>query len=96
MPIHVGIACQSCERVYFIARTDQIEFLAETFEYQLFCPPPCGVTRLFDKKRMAPYSVSTYCYNRGYANPGEYQLLRRPNWRLSSSLTDTAIRTSCA
>ncbi len=64
MPIHVGIACQSCERVYFIARTDQIEFLAETSEYQLLCPAPCGVTRRFDKKRMAPYSVSTYCYNR--------------------------------
>ncbi len=96
MPIHVGIACQSCERVYFIARTDQIEFLAETFEYQLFCPPPCGVTRRFHKKRMGTYSVGTYCYNRGYANPGEYQLLRAPNWALSSSPSDPALRGGCA
>ncbi|HVO59301.1 MAG TPA: hypothetical protein VMT53_00120 [Terriglobales bacterium] len=78
MPIHVGIVCESCERVYFIARTDRIEFLAETGEYQLVCPAPCGVSRRFDKQRLAPFSVKTPHYSRGYANRGEYELVRTP------------------
>jgi hypothetical protein len=76
MPIHVGIVCESCERIYFIARTDRIEFLAETAEYQLVCPRPCGMMRRFDKERLAPFSVATQHYNRGYANKGEYELVR--------------------
>lgn len=79
MPIHVGIACESCERVFFIARTDRIDFLCETNEYQLVCPAPCGVVRRFDASRMAPYSVTTQCYGREYANPGEYQPFRIPS-----------------
>jgi RNase P subunit RPR2 len=71
MPIHVGIACESCERVYFIARTDRIEFLTETGEYQLICPPPCGMTRRFDNQRLAPFAVRTQYYSRGYANKGD-------------------------
>lgn len=64
MPVHVGNACQCCERVFFIARTDRIEFLAESSEYQLLCSPPCGVKRRFDTRRMAPYSASMYLQQR--------------------------------
>lgn len=76
MPIHVGIACESCERIFFIAKTDRIEFLSGTSEYQLTCLPPCGVVRRFDSHRLAPFSVRTQHYIRGYANKGEYELIR--------------------
>jgi len=76
MPIHVGIQCESCGRVYFVANTDRIEFQPSEF-YQLTCTSPCNAVRTFLASDMKPYSVSTYSYQRGYAGAGEYQELRQ-------------------
>ena len=81
MPVHVGIACEKCEKVYFLATdTDRIEpdFSQMGLElFRLTCAPPCSAVRSFHKGDMRPYSVSTYSFERGFANWGEYQELKR-------------------
>lgn len=80
MPIHVGIRCTSCERVYFPGTTEQIDFAPPSttnHEYRLTCSYPCGAIRLFRTYDMQPYSVSKNAYDRGYAHQGEYEELRR-------------------
>jgi hypothetical protein len=76
MPIHVGIQCESCGKVFFVANTDRIEFQPSEF-YQLTCTPPCNAVRTFLASDMRPYSVSTYSYQRGFAGAGEYQEMRQ-------------------
>ena len=78
MPVHVGIACQKCQKVYFLATdTNRIEPDAGLSMFRLTCAPPCRTVRLFHDGDMRPYSVSTYSFERGYANWGEYRELRR-------------------
>jgi hypothetical protein len=81
MPVHVGIACPHCQRVYFLANdTSRIEpdhSPANLNMFRLTCPPPCSAVRLFHDRDMRPYSVSTYSFERGYANCGEYRELGR-------------------
>lgn len=78
MTVHMGIACQSCGRVYFIARTERIEFSSSprSNPYQLNCMAPCEAVRFFEMRDMKPYSVSTFSYERGYADRGEYEVVR--------------------
>ena len=80
MPVHVGIACNKCQKVYFMATdNDRIEpdHLAGLNMFRLTCPPPCRAVRFFHNGDMRPYSVSTYSFERGYANWGEYRDLGR-------------------
>ena len=81
MPVHVGIACKECQKIYFLATdTDRIEPdrpMAGLERYRLTCGNPCRAVRFFHAEDMCPYSVSTYSFERGYANWGEYQELRR-------------------
>ena len=81
MPVHAGIACKKCEKVYFFATSpDQIELehaLTRLGFYRLTCASPCNAIRYFHEGQIRPYSVSTYSYKRGYANWGECQELRR-------------------
>ena len=78
MAVHMGIQCDGCGRVYFIARTDRIEFSSSNLDgrYKLTCVLPCKAVRYFTREEMQPYSVSTSCYERGYADRGQYQVLR--------------------
>jgi len=76
MPIHVGIQCESCGKVFFVANTDRIEFQPSEL-YQLTCTSPCNAVRTFIASDMKPYSVPTYAYQRGYAGAGEYQELKQ-------------------
>ena len=80
MPVHVGIACEKCGKIYFPANTARIEanpYRVNPGLYRLTCAPPCNAVRLFRKYEMQPYSVSTYSYESGFANRGEYEELRR-------------------
>jgi hypothetical protein len=81
MPVHVGIMCKKCEKVYFPGgNTDQIDFGPSPGRlgvYRLTCAYPCNTVRLFRTYDMQPYSVSMYSYERGYAHRDEYEELRR-------------------
>ena len=62
----------------FHRRTDQIEpsTSARDGSYRLNCMVPCGAVRFFDRKDMKPYSVAAHSYERGYADRGEYEVVR--------------------
>jgi hypothetical protein len=79
MPVHVGIICPRCEKVFFPGgNTDQIEvnpLRGQPGLYRLTCT--CDAVRFFGKHDMVPYSVSTHAYLRGYADRGQYQELRK-------------------
>lgn len=81
MPVHVGIVCRKCAKVYFLATSpERIELdnsLTKLGLYRLTCVSPCDTIRSFHQGDMRPYSVSMYSYERGFANWGEYQELRR-------------------
>ena len=84
MPIHMGIMCGSCRRVYFIVPSPWIRpSPANLGMYRLTCRRPCPEAREFRKEAMLPYRVSDDVFNRGYAAEGEYQLvhakLKGPN-----------------
>ena len=79
MPIHIGIMCEHCGRVYFVATSGRIRLENSVrANYQLTCAPPCGATRYFTKDAMQPYIVSDYVSKRGHAERSEYELLREP------------------
>ena len=71
MPVAMGIACEKCGRVWFVAhpdnacriRFDDTDRLRPS--YQLTCK--CLAVHFFEKREMLPYSVSEYCIQRGYA-----------------------------
>jgi hypothetical protein len=76
MPIHMGIMCEACRRVHFIATSPGIQ-LSRTTEgiYKLVCKPPCPEVREFRKEGMCPYRVPDDVFRRGYADEGEYELI---------------------
>jgi hypothetical protein len=79
MPVHVGIMCTKCEKVFFPGTTGRIEFVSSSGpmgEYRLTCSYPCSDVRLFRMYDMQPYSVSRDSYERGYADRNEYEELR--------------------
>ena len=77
MSVHMGIMCDACGRVHFVATSPGIE-LSQTTEgiYRLTCKPPCSAVREFRKDRMRPYRASDDMFSRGYAEVGEYELVQ--------------------
>jgi len=79
MPVHMGIMCERCRKVHFVATSRGIkpsEFSAGM--YRLKCPPPCPEIKEFRKDSMRPYRVSEEVFRSGYAKEGEYQLVEIP------------------
>jgi hypothetical protein len=76
MPIHMGIMCEQCRKVHFIATSSGIQFSRSGGGiYQLKCPPPCATTRQFHEYLMLPYRVADHVFRRGYAEEREYELV---------------------
>ncbi len=75
MPIHMGIACERCGSVHFIATSSAIKFRRRSGIYQLNCPPPCCGTREFSTDEMCTYRVSDEAFRRGYALESEYEFV---------------------
>ena len=76
MPVHMGIICERCRKVHFIATSRSIkpcEFAAGM--YRLTCTPPCYEFREFRKDGMRPYRVLEDVFRRGCAEEGEYDLV---------------------
>jgi hypothetical protein len=77
MPIYMGIMCERCRKVHFIATSSGIQFSRPGGGiYRLSCPPPCAQTREFRKEGMLPYRVAEDVFRRGYALEGEYEPVR--------------------
>ena len=76
MPVHIGIMCERCRKVHFIATSPGIK-LSERVEgmYRLTCKPPCPEMREFRKESMRPYRVLDEMFKTGYAEEGEYELI---------------------
>jgi hypothetical protein len=66
MPIHMGIMCDACRTVHFIATSPGIQ-LSRTTEgiYRLTCKPPCPEVREFRKEGMRPTVSQTPCSKQG-------------------------------
>ena len=79
MPIHMGIMCEECGRVYFIATSDRIypSRTAKTI-YHLACVLPCLERRDFRIDDMRPYRVDENVFKRGFALEGEYERIQTP------------------
>ena len=77
MPIHMGIMCERCRKVHFIATSSGITRSRATWGmYLLACRHPCSERREFRKEAMYPYRVAEDVFQRGYAKEGEYELVR--------------------
>jgi hypothetical protein len=78
MPIHMGIMCEACRKVHFVAASRGIG-LSRTFEgmYRLKCTPPCPEVKDFRKEAMYAYRISDDVFQRGYAEEGEYELIQK-------------------
>src|SRR5215813_8203760 len=76
MPVHMGVRCEVCGKLHFIATSRSIQFIrsAEGM-YRLNCTPPRRQVREFRKEGMHPYRVSDEAFGRGYATEGEYELV---------------------
>ena len=72
MPIHVGIICERCRKVHFIATSKRIEVAERDGSYRLACMFPCGAMRHFRKEQMLPYAASDDVFSRGYAERDAY------------------------
>lgn len=75
----MGIMCEGCRKVYFIASSRVIkpsEFAAGM--YRLACNAPCREFREFRKDDMRPYRVSEAVFRRGCAEEDEYELVQIP------------------
>jgi hypothetical protein len=76
MPVHMGVICDRCRKVHFIATSPGIEFGPPgAATYRLCCKPPCEEARVFRKDEMRPYHVSDEAFRKGYAEEGEYEPL---------------------
>ena len=77
MPIHMGIVCERCRKIHFIATSSGIQFSRSGGGiYRLNCPPPCAQWKEFRKEVMQPFRVADDVFRRGYALEGEYELVR--------------------
>jgi hypothetical protein len=79
MLIHMGIMCERCRKVHFVATSRGVkpsEFSAGM--YRLKCSPPCSEGREFRKDSMRPYRISEDVFRRGWADEGEYELVQVP------------------
>jgi hypothetical protein len=72
----MGIMCDACRKVHFIATSPGI-ILSRTTPgmYVLTCRFPCPEMREFRKDTMRPYRVTEEVFKTGYAREGEYELI---------------------
>jgi hypothetical protein len=74
MPIHMGIMCEGCRKIHFVATSSAIQFRPSGGGvYRLNCPPPCAQWKEFRKEGMRPYRIADDAFRRGYASKGEYE-----------------------
>lgn len=76
MPVHMGIMCEACRKVYFVGKSRAIKPSHTTPDmYVLTCPPPCGELKQFRKETLRPYRVSDEVFQRGCAEEDDYELV---------------------
>ena len=75
MPIRMGIMCEDCGTVYFIASAskNRIQFDSRVDAYRLICASPCKRMRLFQKTEIRAYSVATDVFSSECAGRDEYE-----------------------
>jgi hypothetical protein len=76
MSVHMGIMCERCRKIYFVATSSAIQ--CSRFGggiYRLNCPPPCATARQFQEHLMLPYRVADEVFRTGYAVEREYELV---------------------
>ncbi len=76
MLIHIGVICDVCRTVHFIATSPHIApSLVTPGMYVLTCRRPCSETKEFRREAMRPYRISEDAFSRGYAHEDEYEVL---------------------
>jgi hypothetical protein len=76
MAVPMGILCEACGKVHFIATSSGVELSRSgAGMYRLTCKPPCTAITEFRKNGMRPYRVSDDVFSRGYAEVSEYELV---------------------
>ena len=80
MPIRMGIMCENCGTVYFVASAsrDRIQFDSRVDAYRLICASPCKKIRLFQRNEIRAYQVATDVLHLGYARRDEYEEVPLP------------------
>jgi hypothetical protein len=75
MPIRMGIMCENCGTVFFVASAsrDRIRFDSQVDAYRLICASPCKKMRLFQRAEIRAYSVAMDVFRLGYARRDEYE-----------------------
>ena len=74
----MGIRCDACGRVYFIASSHVIKSSRTAqYMYLLSCMPPCDQLKEFRRDAMYPYRVRDVVFKRGYADEDEYELVQK-------------------
>jgi hypothetical protein len=73
MSTHAGVHCAKCSRVHFLATLKRIPEARTKGVFQITCPPPCGAVTYFRLEDMRAFSVLDSVYERGYAEPGQYE-----------------------
>jgi hypothetical protein len=75
MPLRMGIMCENCGTVYFIASAsrDRIQFDSQVDAFRLNCASPCKKMRLFQRTEIRAYQVTTDAFRLGYARRDEYE-----------------------
>jgi hypothetical protein len=74
MPVHMGIMCEKCRKVHFIATSPCIAPTPTTERmYVLTCR--CREEKDFRKEGMRPYRVSDEVFQTGFAEEVEYELV---------------------
>jgi hypothetical protein len=75
MPLRMGIMCENCGTVYFIASAsrDRIQFDSQVDAYRLNCASPCKKMRLFQRTEIRADQVTTDAFGLGYARRDEYE-----------------------
>ena len=79
MSIHMGIMCEMCRKVHFIATSPAITPSPGNPDmYRLTCRFGCNQTREFRKESMRAYRVEDKVFQSGFAEEGEYEVVRQP------------------
>jgi hypothetical protein len=75
MPIRMGIVCENCGTVYFVASSsrDRIRFDSQIGAYRLVCASSCKKMSFFQRTEIRAYQVTTNVFRLGYARRDEYQ-----------------------
>jgi hypothetical protein len=68
--------------VHFLAALKRIGETSTKGVYQTTCYPRCGAVTYFRLDELRAFSISDRIYERGYAEPGEYELApaKNPGW----------------